>query len=196
MVVGRIKLGKETLATINGYWDGPISITDKRLGVITSFRSNSVVANQMTIALDPQQENVFFNPTPEVRKSRLKKYTVPLEYQGDWESEKLWLAVTQAINNEDQMAATEAKTILEEAQRERAKERKAQGQEWLPKLFLQDIISGNWIYRHADSRPWDPRNDLVQYEHDYIISTKTRHKTPIMRTGSIVSMEPQSQVRR
>ncbi|XP_058806824.1 oxysterol-binding protein-related protein 8 isoform X2 [Phymastichus coffea] len=172
MVVGRIKLGKETLANISGYWDGQITITDKRTG----------------------QDSVLFNPTPEVRKSRLKKYTVPLEHQSEWESEKLWLAVTQAINNEDQTAATEAKTALEEAQRERAKERKAQGQEWLPKYFVQDIISGNWIYRHADIRPWDPRNDLVQYEHDYIVSTKTRHKTPIMRTGSIVSMEPQSQL--
>ncbi|XP_043673034.1 oxysterol-binding protein-related protein 8 isoform X4 [Vespula pensylvanica] len=171
-VVGRIRLGKETLATISGYWDGQIMITDKRTG----------------------QESVFFNPTSEIRKRRLKKYTVPLEYQGPWESEKLWLAVTQAINRDDQFAATEAKTQLEEAQRERAKERKSIGQEWVPKYFVQDIITGNWVYRHADARPWDPRNDVVQYEHDYIIRTKTRHKTPIMRTGSIVSTDPQTQM--
>lgn len=58
----------------------------------------------------------------------------------------------------------------------------------------QDIITGNWVYRHADVRPWDPRNDVVQYEQDYIVRTKTRHKTPIMRTGSIVSTDPQTQV--
>ncbi|XP_070167341.1 oxysterol-binding protein-related protein 8 isoform X1 [Polyergus mexicanus] len=171
-VVGRIRLGKETLATISGYWDGLISITDKRTG----------------------QESIFFNPTPEIRKKRLKKYTVPLEYQGPWESEKLWYAVTQAINRDDQLAATEAKTRLEEAQRERAKERKSRGQEWIPKYFVQDIITGNWVYRHADVRPWDPRNDVVQYEENYIVRTKTRHKTPIMRTGSIVSTDPQSQI--
>ncbi|KAF3426460.1 hypothetical protein E2986_04590 [Frieseomelitta varia] len=171
-VVGAIRLGKETLATISGYWDGQILITDKRT----------------------KQENVFFNPTSEVRKNRLKKYTVPLEHQGPWESEKLWIDVTQAINRDDQIAATEAKTQLEEAQRERAKERKIKGQEWIPKHFVQDIITGNWVYRHADVRPWDPRNDVVQYEQDYIVRTKTRHKTPIMRTGSIVSAEPQTQV--
>ncbi|XP_011701289.1 PREDICTED: oxysterol-binding protein-related protein 8 isoform X1 [Wasmannia auropunctata] len=171
-VVGRIRLGKETLATISGYWDGLLLITDKRTG----------------------QENIFFNPTPEVRKKRLKKFTVPLEYQGPWESEKLWYAVTQAINRDDQVAATEAKTRLEEAQRERAKERKSLGQEWVPKYFVQDIITGNWIYRHADVRPWDPRNDVIQYEENYIVRTKTRHKTPIMRAGSIVSTEPQSQI--
>ena len=38
-------------------------------------------------------------------------------------------------------------------------------------------------------RPWDPMNDLVQYEHEYIISTKTRHRTPIVRTTSITNME-------
>lgn len=60
-----------------------------------------------------------------------------MEYQGPWESEKLWLTVTQAINRDDQVAATEAKTGLEEAQRERAKERKRMGQEWVPKYFVQ-----------------------------------------------------------
>ena len=115
MVVGRIKLGKETLASISGYWDGQINITDKRTG----------------------QESVFFQSTAEVRQQRLKKFTVPLENQGEWESEKLWLAVTNAINNDDQNAATEEKTKLEEAQRERAKERKMMGQEWLPKYFVQ-----------------------------------------------------------
>ncbi|CAK9823249.1 Oxysterol-binding protein-related protein 8, partial [Anthophora retusa] len=171
-VAGSIRLGKQPLATISGYWDGQILITDKRTG----------------------QASVFFNPTPEIRKKRLKKYTVPLEHQGEWESEKLWYDVTQAINRDDQLAATEAKTQLEEAQRDRAKERKLKGQEWIPKHFVQDIITGNWVYRHADVRPWDPRNDVVQYEQDYIVRTKTRHKTPIMRTGSIVSAEPQTQV--
>lgn len=32
-VTGGIRLGKETLATISGYWDGQILITDKRTGV-------------------------------------------------------------------------------------------------------------------------------------------------------------------
>lgn len=60
-----------------------------------------------------------------------------MEYQGPWESEKLWHAVTVAIDNDDQLAATQAKTQLEEAQRERAKERKILGQEWVPKNFVQ-----------------------------------------------------------
>ena len=37
-------------------------------------------------------------------------------------------------------------------------------------------------------RPWDPLNDLYQYEKDYLILTKTKHKTPMIRTQSIVSV--------
>ena len=37
-------------------------------------------------------------------------------------------------------------------------------------------------------RPWDPRNDVTQYESKYQLLTKTRHKTPMMRTQSIVSV--------
>ena len=54
-------------------------------------------------------------------------------------------------------------------------------------LFIIHLISG-YQYRHADVRPWDPLNDMYQYERDYIICTKTKHKTPMIRTQSIVSV--------
>lgn len=41
-------------------------------------------------------------------------------------------------------------------------------------------------------RPWDPLNDLLQYEHDYIVQTKTRHRTPIVRTMSISNVDDPS----
>lgn len=73
----------------------------------------------------------------------------------------------------------------------RSKERKAKCEEWFPKHFQQDFKTGQWVYKHSDLRPWDPRNDLYQYEHDYIIRTKTKHPAPMIRTASIVSVEPQ-----
>ena len=56
-----------------------------------------------------------------------------------------------------------------------------------PLIFIIHLISG-YQYRHADVRPWDPLNDMYQYERDYIICTKTKHKTPMIRTQSIVSV--------
>ncbi|XP_019880749.1 oxysterol-binding protein-related protein 8 [Aethina tumida] len=167
-ISGRLKLGKETLATIEGYWDGTIYIKDKRTG----------------------EQQVLFNSTSQIRKSRLTRYTVPLDRQEEFESERLWQHVSAAILRDDMNAATEEKTILEEAQRARSKERKAKCEEWIPVHFQQDLKSGQWVYKHSDLRPWDPRNDLYQYEYNYVIGTRTKHPTPMIRTASIISVEP------
>jgi hypothetical protein len=37
---------------------------------------------------------VLWEVTPEVRAQRLKRFTVPLEEQTEWESAKLWLQVS------------------------------------------------------------------------------------------------------
>ncbi|KAG7454676.1 hypothetical protein MATL_G00262340 [Megalops atlanticus] len=168
-IAGKIKLGKEVLATLEGHWDSEIFINDKKTGVVETF----------------------WNPTPELRQSRLTRCTVPPEEQGDFESEKLWQHVTRAINNKDQTEATNEKFILEEAQRKSARERKAKCEEWTPALFEQDPITGEWHYRYADTRPWDPLNDMIQFEKDGWIQTKVRHRTPMVRSGSVISLSNQ-----
>ncbi|XP_061107547.1 oxysterol-binding protein-related protein 8 isoform X2 [Conger conger] len=168
-ILGKIKLGKEVLATLEGHWDSEIFINDKKTGVVETF----------------------WDPTPELRQSRLTRCTVPPEEQGDFESEKLWQHVTRAINNKDQTEATNEKFILEEAQRKSARERKAKCEDWTPGLFEQDPISGEWHYRYADTRPWDPLNDMVQFEKDGCIQTQVRHRTPMVRSGSVISLSNQ-----
>ncbi|XP_056604092.1 oxysterol-binding protein-related protein 8 isoform X2 [Triplophysa dalaica] len=157
-ICGKIKLGKEVLATLEGHWDSEIFINDKKTG----------------------EMETFWNPTPELRQSRLTRCNVPPEEQGEFESERLWQHVTRAINNKDQTEATNEKFILEEAQRKAARERKAKCEDWTPGLFEQDPATGEWHYRYADTRPWDPLNDLVQFEKDGCIQTKVRHRTPMV----------------
>lgn len=65
-------------------------------------------------------------------------------------SVRLWQHVTRAINNKDQTEATNEKFILEEAQRKSARERKAKCEEWIPALFEQDPVTGEWHYRYAE----------------------------------------------
>ncbi|XP_060515915.1 oxysterol-binding protein-related protein 8 isoform X2 [Cylas formicarius] len=168
-ITGKLKLGKETLATIDGYWDGTIYIKDKRTG----------------------EQQVLFASTQSIRKQRLTRYLVPLDNQAENESEKLWQHVSAAILRDDMAAATEEKTSLEEAQRARSKERKVKCEEWTPVHFQQDLKTGQWVYKHSDLRPWDPRNDLYQYEYNYQILTRTKHPTPMIRTASIISVDPQ-----
>ncbi|XP_066967249.1 oxysterol-binding protein-related protein 8 isoform X26 [Macrobrachium rosenbergii] len=172
MISGKLKLGKDTLATLEGHWDGKITLTDKRTG----------------------EEETLWHATPEVKSQRLQRFTVAVDQQGPFESERLWQLVSAAIKSDDQVAATEEKTILEEAQRSAARERKAKCDEWIPKHFSQDPVTGVYVYKHSDLRPWDPRTDLFQYEYNYLISTKTRHKAPMIRTASIVSVDPKCEV--
>ncbi|XP_068132748.1 oxysterol-binding protein-related protein 8 isoform X2 [Hyperolius riggenbachi] len=157
-ISGKIKLGKEVLATLEGHWDSEVFIHDKKT----------------------EMSETFWNPTSEIKQRRLIRCTVHREEQGEFESERLWQQVTKAINNKDQTEATQEKFVLEEAQRKAAKERKAKGEEWTCHLFEQEPIAGEWHYKYADTRPWDPLNDLIQFENEGAIQTKVRHRTPMV----------------
>uniref|UniRef100_A0A8C1QCB8 Oxysterol binding protein like 8 n=1 Tax=Cyprinus carpio TaxID=7962 RepID=A0A8C1QCB8_CYPCA len=161
-ISGKIKLGKEVLATLEGHWDSEVFINDKKTG----------------------EMETFWNPTPELRQNRLIRCTVPPEEQSEFESERLWQHVTRAINNKDQTEATNEKFILEEAQRKAARERKAKCEEWMPALFEQDPATGEWHYRYADTKAHSSvgsaLNDLIQFEKDGCIQTKVRHRTPMV----------------
>ena len=36
-------------------------------------------------------------------------------------------------------------------------------------------------------RPWDSMNDVIQYERDFVIQTKTHHQTPIVHTTGMIA---------
>jgi len=59
--------------------------------------------------------------------------------------------------------------------------------QWL--VLVQEIIS-DWNRMYSDCcslRPWDCMNDVIQYETDFVIQTKTHHQTPIVHTTSIIA---------
>jgi hypothetical protein len=49
-------------------------------------------------------------------------------------------------------------------------------------------VSERFEYRFSDLRPWDQLNDLYQFEADYAVQTRTKHRTPLIRAQSIVSV--------
>ncbi|XP_071809392.1 oxysterol-binding protein-related protein 8-like isoform X5 [Asterias amurensis] len=165
-IVGKIKFGKETLATLEGHWDDKVYIRDKRTG----------------------NAELFWVVSQDVKASRLLRSTVAVEEQSDRESEKLWSRVTDSLARGEIQEATNEKFVLEEEQRKGHKERKIKMVEWIPRLFERDEITRDWVYKHMDNRPWDPLNDIEQFEHNGIIQTRTRHKTSILRTTSIISL--------
>uniref|UniRef100_A0A8C5LNL0 Oxysterol-binding protein n=1 Tax=Jaculus jaculus TaxID=51337 RepID=A0A8C5LNL0_JACJA len=157
-ISGKLKLGKEVLATLEGHWDSEVFINDKKT----------------------DSSEVFWNPTPDIKQWRLIRHTVKFEEQDDFESEKLWQRVTRAINAKDQTEATQEKYVLEEAQRQAARDRKTKSEEWACKLFELDPLTGEWHYKFADTRPWDPLNDMIQFEKDGVVQTKVKHRTPMV----------------
>uniref|UniRef100_A0A3B3R8P0 Oxysterol-binding protein n=2 Tax=Paramormyrops kingsleyae TaxID=1676925 RepID=A0A3B3R8P0_9TELE len=149
-IFGKIRLGDDVLATVDGHWDGEVFIHEKKTG----------------------HQEMLWNPTLDVRQRRLKRQVVRLDQQGMFESERLWQHVTSAIMSQDQEQATQEKFVLEEAQRQEAKDR---GDKlWIPRLFNLDPVSNEWQYKFADTKPWDPSICLVQFEKDGMIQTKER----------------------
>ncbi|XP_068254369.1 oxysterol-binding protein-related protein 5 isoform X1 [Nyctibius grandis] len=152
-ISGKIKSGEEVLASLDGHWDGEVHINELKNG----------------------NAEMFWNPTSEVRRQRLKRHIVLFEEQTDFESERLWQHVTSAINKGDQHKATQEKFVLEEEQRNAAQERRENGTEWKPLLFRHDATTNEWRYKYEDLRPWDPLNDIAQFEKNGILQTMERH---------------------
>ncbi|XP_036399421.1 oxysterol-binding protein-related protein 5-like isoform X1 [Megalops cyprinoides] len=152
LISGKIRMGDDVLATIEGHWDGEVFLHEKKTG------------HQM----------VLWSPAPEVRQQRLKRRVVQFDQQGEFESERLWQHVTSAIVAQDQEQATQEKYVLEEAQRREARERG--DRVWTPKLFCLDPVSNEWHYKYSDTRPWDCDTCLVQFEKDGVIQTKERQR--------------------
>ncbi|KPJ00494.1 Oxysterol-binding protein-related protein 8 [Papilio xuthus] len=153
-ISGRIKKGKDTIASVEGYWDGKIEIKDKRTGEESNLLDVNILKEQ-----------------------RMPRYLMKLDNQQEFESQKLWIKVSEAILNDDQVAATEQKTIIEEAQRARARNLLSP---WVPRLFRRDsravpegIIDQGWRYNHANTSPWQPE-EIVEYEEEFVISSALR----------------------
>ncbi|EGC29466.1 hypothetical protein DICPUDRAFT_84515 [Dictyostelium purpureum] len=123
VVSGKIKLNNETTHNFTGKWDKKIEITQaKKKGSSEILWDCSAVKKNKTI----------------IR---------PINQQEEFESQKLWQKVTQAILNKNQKDATVEKNKLEDDQRKRVKERK--DTVWEPRLFKK--IGDQWVYKYANT---------------------------------------------
>ncbi|DAA13497.1 TPA: oxysterol binding protein-like 5 isoform 2 [Bos taurus] len=169
-ISGKITSGEEVLARLTGHWDREVFIKEEGRG-------------------GPE---LFWNPSEEVRRQRLKRYTVLLEEQTELESERLWQHVTRAISEGDQHKATQEKFSLEEAQRQRARERQQNLVPWTPQLFHLDPATQEWRYRYENHSPWDPLKDIAQFEQDGVLHTLQR-ETMAGQTAFLGSPGPRHQ---
>lgn len=112
VILGKIKheSNGEVLYEISGKWDQEMIIKNVKTG----------------------KRSVLFDATNST-------YTQPIvrpEYeQEERESRRLWSKVIDAIIRNDQDTATEAKSVIEDLQREEQKIRDAKGEKWVPRFF-------------------------------------------------------------
>ncbi|KAM4845891.1 oxysterol-binding protein-related protein 5 [Thomomys bottae] len=149
-VSGKVTSGEEVLARLTGHWDRDVFIKEEAGG----------------------SSELFWSPSEEVRGQRLKRHTVLFAEQSEMESERLWQHVTKAIREGDQHKATQEKSALEEAQRQRSRERQQSLAPWTPQLFRLDPLTQEWHYRYENHNPWDPLKDIVQLEKDGVLYTQ------------------------
>nr|XP_015100315.1 oxysterol-binding protein-related protein 5 isoform X4 [Vicugna pacos]XP_031546906.1 oxysterol-binding protein-related protein 5 isoform X4 [Vicugna pacos] len=169
-ISGKITSGEEVLARLMGHWDREVFIKEEGRG----------------------GTELFWNPSREVRGQRLKRHTVLFEEQTELESERLWQHVTRAISEGDQHKATQEKFSLEEAQRQRARERQQNLVPWTPRLFHLNPATQEWRYRYENHRPWDPLKDIAQFEQDGVLHTLQR-ETMAHQTTFLGSPGPRHQ---
>eukprot|EP00126_Sphaerothecum_destruens_P009676 Sdes_comp20558_c1_seq4m15372 len=83
------------------------------------------------------------------QEKKVKKRVKPIEKQKNFESRKIWQNVTKNLVAKNLEQATQMKKMIEEEQREIAKQRKASQQIWEPRQFFWHENSQRWIYKNS-----------------------------------------------
>ncbi|CAG8523480.1 16800_t:CDS:2, partial [Acaulospora colombiana] len=128
---------KDVIAEITGSWRGQIYI--KRLDT-----------NKTKLLLDMEK----IQPIP--------KRVKPIAKQGPFESRNIWKPVSMALFQKDYSKATKEKNLIEERQRQKAAERKAKNEEFVPIFFNLPVVDGRpELKEHAQ--------DVLAKERDLIL---------------------------
>lgn len=151
-------LSSEVEFKVKGYFTGTynaiaakVQQSGKTIGELTGKWSDqmeykNLLTNKSAVIFDA-------NNAPSVQKE-----VPPLENQEANESQRLWAKVTEGIKSKNMDMATEAKTSIEEAQREKARQREASGQSWSPHFFTL-LPDGRYIPKlDVLDAPYRPQN--------------------------------------
>lgn len=153
VISGHVYENDKAIHTIRGKWDGNIEISAPN---------------------EPKNFETLWEPSSEMFSNRIRKKK-PTELK-EHESDYLWKKVSNAIRSNDHTAATVEKSKIEDDQRAAVRLRKEQGIEYHPKLF--DMVGGDvrcWKYKYMNRDPYDPENELGEYEHEGIIQTRYKN---------------------
>jgi len=134
-ISGKIKKGPNTeVGAIDGTWSHEFNFKDSKTG----------------------EKRVLFDAKAQ-KKNVVAKSVAPESEQEPNESRRLWSKLTVAIGNKDMEAAQAAKSEVEDAQRDRAKERDAKGIQHKQRFF--ELRNGLW---QAKIQMLDDPDEMVE----------------------------------
>lgn len=139
-IAGKIKGPKGEVGEISGKWNEVMEL--QRKGVSLALPRSPFEQLALTLLRSQGKgKEVLFDAT---KADVVQKSVSPEDQQAPNESRRLWAKVTAAIKAKDLDAATDAKTAIEETQREAARERESRGESWQPKYFKPTGKGGEW----------------------------------------------------
>lgn len=106
------------------------------------------------------------------------------------ESRKLWRETTEAIKARDQTTATNAKSVIEDGQRDEAKARQDRGEVWHPKFF-DEIGPEDYLFKASKNLSGKELKEKMEEMASGITSTRTPSAaTPSTVTSSGPAAQP------
>ncbi|KAL4065797.1 hypothetical protein V8B97DRAFT_1982044 [Scleroderma yunnanense] len=130
-IAGRVRKGNTEIGEVSGRWSH-----------LMDFKSTRNSSKRVLFDASKDGQNIA------------PKFVVPEEEQEPYESRRLWHKLTLAIEARDMEAATEAKSAVEDAQRELRRRREERGEMFYPRYF--ESRNGRWQPKLAipnDSSP-------------------------------------------
>jgi hypothetical protein len=132
-ITGSIKKTGSEIGTIDGRWSHVMEYQNKK-------------STDKRLMFDAKAESAQATP----------KQALPEEEQEPNESRRLWSKLTIAIKNSDMDAAGEAKSAVEDAQRESARKREEQKVKHIPRFFK--LEKNRWVPKQTI--PDDPEKAI------------------------------------
>ncbi|KAG6841540.1 hypothetical protein C0991_009905 [Blastosporella zonata] len=154
-IAGRIRHNNADVGELGGRWSH-----------IMDFKSTKT--GQKRVLFDAVKEGQNMAP----------KWVPPEEEQEANESRRLWQGLTVAIGQKDMEAATDAKSAVEDAQRERRKQLDESGGKHVPRFF--EYKNGRWVIKLTV--PSDPE-EATRAVKDWIFSTTTSGSSTLAKAA-------------
>lgn len=170
----RVRSPKEELYTVKGSWNGQFSIHNARSG--------------------HEFEQV------DVSEQELLPITVASRSEQDpWESRRAWSGVIDALGKGDMKGTTDAKSEIEEGQRQLRRDEEARGEHWQPVYFRKqqnDPVFDSLSATTKDSFTVDPEGGIWKVDTSAIEGVKKPYHGDLLPTGQIINNEEAQTVNR